>query len=70
MNSNSELYHVNRRRFILAIDVAYRGGGSAEDSAEDMEQFSPKSPLPQTISLDTTFGIVNRDLILAALLAG
>jgi len=70
MNSKSELYHVNPGGCILAIGVVYPGGGSAEDSAEDMEQFSPKSALSQMISPDTTFGIVNRDLFLAALLAG
>ncbi len=66
MNSETELYHVNLGRCILAIGVVYPGGGSAEG----MEQFSPKSALSQMISCDTTFGIVNRDLILAALLAG
>ncbi len=48
------------------MSMTYPGGGSAED----MEQFSPWSALPQMISLDTIFGVVNRDLILAALLAG
>ena len=55
MNSNSKLYHVDRGRCILAIGMAYPGGGSAKDR----EQFSPRSALPQKISLDTIFGIVN-----------